>query len=56
MSEENISSYFESSSSDEVDTFDDLGVDEESNEEGNELGLSPFMFEPERSEEKVQVQ
>ena len=51
MSEENISSYSESSSSDEVDTFDDLGVDEESNKEGNELGLSPFMFEPERSEE-----
>ena len=35
MSEENYSNYSESSSSNEVDTFDDLGVDKESNEEGN---------------------
>ena len=55
MSEENCSNYSESSSSDKVDTFDDLGVDEKSDEEGNVLGLSPFMFEPERSEEEAQV-
>ena len=48
MSEENCSNYSESSSSDEVDTFDDLGVNEKSDEEGNVLGLSPFMFEPEK--------
>ena len=38
-----------SSSSDE----NDLGFSDSEEEEGNEFGLAPFMFEPERTEEEV---